>query len=45
MLLLLLALGCADLTAIGLVLRFGRRRSRLAQLRQRLEWIRCEVAA
>jgi hypothetical protein len=42
---LLLALGCANLTAVGLVVRFGRRRTLRAQLRQRLEWIRCEVAA
>jgi hypothetical protein len=45
MTLLLLTVGCANLAAIALVVRLGRRRTRRALLRQRLERIRWEVAA
>ena len=40
--LLILGLVAADLSAVCLVHRFGRRRTRRARLQERLEWIRWE---
>jgi hypothetical protein len=42
--LLILGLVAADLSAVCLVHRFGRRRTRRARLRERLDWIRWEEA-